>query len=96
MAKKMDFSSGPLEGWEAIDSPRKDLDSAATPFQQPDRVAQEFVKVARKYAADNAGSTNESLEHSTLIRAKKKGSLDSDVNSKTFVLSGSKVIGSQG
>ena len=98
MAGKGNSSSGLPKGWEQIDSPRKKgMDSAATPFQEPDRVAQEFVKIARKYAADNAGSADQSQEHSRLIRAKKAGSLDSDVNAKTFVLSkNNKLIGSQG
>jgi len=56
-------------------------------------VAQEWSKVARKYAADSGGSGSPS-EHSILVRAKKKGSRDTDVNAKTFVLSGNKIVGS--
>ncbi|WP_342724172.1 hypothetical protein AAFG07_34620 [Bradyrhizobium sp. B097] len=94
MAGKSDFFSGPLEGWEPLDSPPKGRDSSAPP-SKPDRVAQEWTKVARKYAADSAGSGSSS-EHATLVRAKKKGSRDTDVNAKTFVLSGNKIVGSQG
>ncbi|TWB64501.1 hypothetical protein FBZ94_10241 [Bradyrhizobium sacchari] len=94
MAGKSDPFNGPLEGWEPLDSPPKGLDSSA-PLPKPDRVAQEWTKVARKYAADSAGSGSSS-EHATLVRAKKKGSRDSDVNAKTFVLSGNKIVGTQG
>ncbi|UQR61336.1 hypothetical protein LRP30_30930 [Bradyrhizobium sp. C-145] len=94
MAGKSDLFSGPLEDWEPLDSPPKGLDSNAPP-PKPDRVAQEWSKVARKYAADSGGSGSPS-EHSTLVRAKKKGSRDTDVNAKTFVLSGNKIVGSQG
>ncbi|OSJ13538.1 hypothetical protein BST63_16480 [Bradyrhizobium canariense] len=85
-----------MDDWEPIDSPSKGVDSVAKPAQKADRVAEEFVKVAKKYASDSDTSSGQSLEHSTLVRAKKKGSLDSDVNSKTFVLSGNKIVGSQG
>ncbi|WP_128942542.1 hypothetical protein [Bradyrhizobium zhanjiangense] len=94
MAGKPDYFSGPLEDWEPVDSPPKGLDSS-TPPAKPDRVAQEWSKVARKYAADS-GRSGSSSEHSTLVRAKKKGSRDTDVNAKTFVLSGNKIVGSQG
>jgi len=95
MTGKSDIFTGSMDDWEPIDSASKGIDSVTKPGQKADRVAEEFVKVARKYAADNDAS-GQSSEHSTLVRAKKKGSLDSDVNSKTFVLSGNKIVGSQG
>jgi len=95
MAGNKDVFSGPLEGWEPIDSASAGVDSTKL-SQKPDRVAQEFVKVARKYAAGRDASREESTEHSTLVRAKKKGTLDTDVSAKTFVFSGNKVVGSQG
>lgn len=97
MTGKPSIFNGPLEGWEAVESPAKGLDSSGRPTQAPDRVAREFTEIAKKYAAgkDISGSDG-SDEHASLLRAKKKGSLDSDVNSKTFVLSGNKIVGSQG
>ncbi|MDH2406350.1 hypothetical protein QCM77_41735 [Bradyrhizobium sp. SSUT18] len=96
MAGKSDYFSGALEGWEPIDSPTRGQDAAARPAEKPDRVAQEFVKVARKYASDAVVKDERTSEHSTLVRAKKKGSVDNDVSAKTFVVSGNKIVGSQG
>jgi hypothetical protein len=95
MAKKSDVFGGALEGWEPIDSPPRTLDST-TLSRQTDRVAQEFVNVARKYAQDETPTPTQASEHSSLVRAKKKGSLDNDVSAKTFVVSGNKIVGSQG
>ncbi|MCP3385998.1 hypothetical protein NLM31_37005 [Bradyrhizobium sp. CCGUVB4N] len=96
MAGKPDYFSGALEGWEPIDSPPRGQDAAARPPEKPDRVAQEFVKVARKYASDAVVKDERASEHSSLVRAKKKGSVDNDVSAKTFVVSGNKIVGSQG
>jgi hypothetical protein len=96
MTGKPDFFSGPLEGWEPIDSPPKEMDSTQLPAEKPDRVAQEFVRVARKYASDAGASSKDISEHAALVRAKKKGTVDSDVSAKTFVVSGNKIVGSQG
>ena len=97
MTKKFDIFSGPLEDWEAVELPAKGLDSAGRPTQTPDRTAREFTEIAKKYAAGKDLSGSDGFDqHASLLRAKKKGSLDSDVNSKTFVLSGNKIVGSQG
>jgi hypothetical protein len=99
MTGKTDIFSGSMDDWETVDSTSKGIDSVAKPSQKPDRVAQEFDKVAKKAdkrLTDSDASVGRDSEHSTLVRAKKKGSLDNDVNSKTFVLSGNKIVGSQG
>ncbi len=66
--------SGPLEGWEPVYSPAKGLDSNGAPLEKPDRVAQEFSKVVKKYVSDADSATESSSEHATLMRVKKKGS----------------------
>jgi len=96
MAGKSSIFNGSFEDWEPIDSPSKGMDSP-TLAEKPDRVASEFSKVAKKYATDSdAPGASFTFEHATLQRAKKKGTLDSEINAKTFVLSGNKIVGSQG
>lgn len=94
MAGKSDFS-GSFENWEPLDSSPQGQDSAA-PTSKPQRVAPETDVLKRKFAADSDRSQGSLSEHSTLVRAKKKGTKDTDVNAKTFVFSGNKIVGSQG
>ena len=93
MAGKMNFG-GSFGDWEEIDSPDRGRDSDA-PLSKPQRVAPETDVLKRKVAADT-GPSERSSEHSSLVRAKKRGTRDSDVNAKTFVISGNKIVGSQG
>jgi len=95
MTGKSSIFSGSFEDWEPVDSPSKGVDSPA-PAEKPDRVASEFSKVVEKYGADSDAPGGFASEHATLLRAKKKGALDNDVNAKTFVFSDNKIVGSQG
>jgi hypothetical protein len=103
--------SGAMADWEPLPpSTVKSLDTSDRPLSKPDRVAKEHNVLLEKYiqgtreqsrpfggagTRDAANSTSVS-GHVTLVRAKKKGALDNDVNAKTFVISGDKIIGSQG
>jgi hypothetical protein len=95
MAGKSDYFSGSFGNWEALDSPTQGLDSVG-PASKPQRVAPETDDLKRKIAVDSSGSKRPLSEHSTLVRAKKKGTKDTDVNAKTFVFSGNKIVGTQG
>ncbi|WFU80757.1 hypothetical protein QA645_41165 [Bradyrhizobium sp. CIAT3101] len=102
MAGKMNFS-GPFGNWEELDSSDRGIDSAV-PLSKPQRVAPEDDVLKRKFATDSSKtyradpgqSQISESEHSILIRAKKKGTKDTDVNAKTFVISGNKIVGTQG
>jgi hypothetical protein len=94
MAGKADFS-GSFGNWEEMDSSDRAADSAV-PMSKPQRIAPETDVLKRKVAADSGQSQRSLSEHSTLVRAKKKGTKDTDVNAKTFVFSGNKIVGTQG
>jgi hypothetical protein len=101
MVDKPDIFSGAMADWEPVEQPRRGLDSLGRVSAEADHVAKEFTIVSRKYGKDSAASmattrSSDSSEHATLVRAKKKGSMDNDVNAKTFVVSGDKIVGSQG
>jgi hypothetical protein len=94
MAGKSDYFSGSFGNWEPMDSSAQGQDSG--PISKPQRVAPEAEVLKRKFSVDSGRSQRSSSEHSTLVRAKKKGTKDTDVNAKTFVISGNKIIGTQG
>jgi hypothetical protein len=102
MTQKSNPFSGVFGDWEPIDTPAsKSLDFSDRPLSRPDRVALEHDALVDKYLGNNPHEREEagksdSSEHATFERRKKKGALDNDVNAKTFIVSGNKIIGSQG
>jgi hypothetical protein len=102
MPKKLDVFKGSMGDWEPVEPPsQKKFDSGERPLSKPNRVARERKVLVDKYLSDASGVATEAAEgsnkdHATLVRAKKKGTLDNEVNAKTFVVSGNKIVGSQG
>jgi hypothetical protein len=107
MAKKASPFSGLMADWEPVATPSEGtVDSSDRPLSKPDRVAKELDVLTEKYGknapeplkrgAKASLPGNPHPEHATLVRMKKKGSLDSDVNAKTFVVSDNKIVGYQG
>ena len=109
MAKKSskDLFTGAMSDWElAPTKPASAVDSAGRPLSKADRFAKEQNVVVEKYLGEDEGKrapkplgnphADAALEHSTLIRARKKGSVDSDSDAKTMVVRNNKIIGVQG
>ena len=108
MAKKgSKLFTGVLADWAPVTTkPKGKVDAAERPLSKPDRVASEQRVLADKYLGDkakkrsarNVGNphVDANVEHSELVRAKKKNTLDNDTNAKTFVVSANKIVGSQG
>jgi hypothetical protein len=110
MAKKpsKDIFSGEMSDWELVPKRKAGRSDYASdqPPSKPDRVAKEQREVVEKYLGDNAAKrtgkplgnphADAGVEHSTLIRAKKKGAVDSEADAKTMVVRNNKIIGVQG
>lgn len=102
MAKKANPLLGLSGDWEEVAAPNANaVDSTDRPLSKPDRTARELDVLTGKYVKGTVKQGNPhgkaaTLDHGTFVRMKKKGTLDNDVNAKTFVISGNKIIGSQG
>jgi hypothetical protein len=107
MAKKGSrLFTGAMGDWEPVTGRAPNpADSGDRPLSKPDRVAKEQRVLVDKYLGNAAPKTakkvgnphvDSTVKHSQLVRAKKKGALDDDTNAKTFVVSGNKIVGSQG
>jgi hypothetical protein len=97
-----DLLAETMPDWDVVDAPAaRPLDNSERPLSRPDRVAHETDEVREKYlgVADNNAASPYAADadpHATLFRAKKKGTIDAEVNTKTFVVSNGKIVGSQG
>jgi hypothetical protein len=110
MAKKPSnkIFSGEMSDWELVPKKRagRSAYSSDEPPSKADRVAKEQRDVVQKYLGDDAAKrtgkprgnphADAGVEHSTLIRAKKKGAVDNDADAKTMVVRNNKIIGVQG